>query len=133
MKKFSAAWKASKQARKQRKYRFNANLHLRHKMISSNLSKELRKKYRRSVPLRKGDSVRIMRGKFKGKTGKINEVDLKKLKVGIEGMQKQKKDGTKVNIYFHPSNLQIQELSLEDKERLKMINRNREKEEKNAS
>ena len=135
-KKFSVAWNSSKQARKKRKYLANAPLHLRHKLMSANLSKELRKKYgRRSFPVRKNDIVNIMRGKFKKKTGKINNIDLKKLRVSIENIQNQKKDGTKVNVYFKPSNLQIQELILDDKERMKAIERkmNKNKEKENAS
>ena len=42
---YSSKWKASKQPRKQRKLRANAPLHVKHKMMSSNLDKELRKKY----------------------------------------------------------------------------------------
>jgi len=122
--KFSTSWIASKQPRKQRKYRYNLPLHLRHKLLSANLSKDLRKKYsRRSFPLRKSDTVKIMRGKFKKKTGKVSIVNLSKLKVAIEGVQVQKKDGTKVNIYFDPSNLQIIELNLEDTERTKSLGR----------
>ena len=121
-KEFSTKWIASKQKRKQVKYRENAPLHIKHKLMSSNLNKELRKKYsRRSFPIRKGDKVKIMRGKFSGKEGKINKVDLKRLRVSIEGIQTQKKDGTKVNVYFNPSKLQIQELNLEDKKRLGAI------------
>ncbi len=117
-KEFSTHWKASKQPRKQRKYRAEAPLHLRRKMLGANLSKELRKKYsRRSFSLRKGDTVKIMRGEFEGKTGKIAGVNLVKLKVTIEGIQNTKKDGTKVNVIFDPSNLQIQGLNLDDKER----------------
>ena len=116
--KFSIKWKASKQVRKKRKYLANAPLHLRHKIMSSNLSKELRKKYsRKSFPVRKGDNVKVMRGKFKGKSGKISNVDRQKIRVSVENLQTQKKDGTKVNVYFNTSNLQIQELSLEDKKR----------------
>jgi len=133
MKKFSKFWKGSSKARKQRKYLANAPLHLRHKMISGNLSKELRKKYaRRSFPIHKGDKVKVMRGKFKGKEGKINNINLKKLRMSIEGIQKQKKDGTKINVYFHPSKLQILELVLEDKKRIKAIERKINKENKNA-
>jgi len=131
-KKFSKSWKSSKQKRKQRKYRANAPLHIRKKMVSGNLSKELRKKYsRKSFSLRKGDKVKVMRGAFKGKTGKILRVDLKKLKVTIEGLQRTKKDGSKVNIWFDPSNLQIIELNLDDKKRLKKIQK-KETGEKNA-
>ena len=76
--KFSKHWIGSKQPRKQRKYRANAPLHVRHKMISANLNKDLRKKYgKRSFPLRKADNVKIMRGEFKNKTGKVASVDLK--------------------------------------------------------
>ncbi|MBU1136442.1 MAG: 50S ribosomal protein L24 [Nanoarchaeota archaeon] len=115
---FSNSWKSSKQPRKQRKYRAKAPLHIKHKMMSANLDKELRKKYsKKSFPVKKGDLVKIMRGKFKGKTGKINKVNLRKLKISIEGMQTQKKDGTKINVYFDPSNVQIKELDLKDSRR----------------
>ncbi len=60
-KKFSDKWKASKLPRKQRKYLANAPLHIKRKFLSANLSKELRKKHgKRSIPIRKGDTVRIM-------------------------------------------------------------------------
>jgi len=122
--KFSKNWIASKQPRKQRKYRANAPLHIKRKFMSANLDKELRKKYgKRSFVLKKGDSVKIMIGKFKKKTGKIGSVDLKKSRVSIEGIQRTKKDGSKVNIWFTPSNLQIKELNLEDSKRKKAIER----------
>jgi len=109
----------SKKPRKQRKARFEAPLHLRHVLISSNLSKELRKKYnRRSFPLRKGDDVKIMRGGFKNKKGKIALINLQKMKIYVEGIQKTKKDGTKISIPLEPSNLQIIGLNLEDKQRV---------------
>ncbi len=121
---FSKYWEASKQPRKQRKYLAKAPLHIKHKFLSANLSKELRKKYqRRSFPLRKGDVVKIMRGRFKKKQGKLAILNLKRTKVSIEGMQRTKKDGTKVNVFFHPSKLQIQELNLDDIKRLKSIER----------
>lgn len=118
--KFSTSWKASKQPRKQRKYLINAPLHLKGKAMSSTLSKELRKKHgKRSIRARKGDEVKVMRGKFKGKQGKVDIVNLSKMKVSIEGIQNSKKDGTKVNMWFHPSNLMIVSLNLDDQKRLK--------------
>ena len=131
-KKFSVSWKSSRQKRKQRKYLANAPLHLRQKQLSSSLNKELKKKYnRKSINLRKGDSVRVLSGKFRGKTGKVSILNLKKFRVSIEGVQIQKKEGTKVNITFHPSKLQIQELNLDDKRRLEKLNK-KQKENKNA-
>ena len=117
-KKFSTRWKSSKQPRKQRKYIANAPLHIKMKLTGVNLSKELRKKYqKRSVPLRKKDTVKIMRGKFKGKKGKVIKVLLKTQKVEVEGIQIKKQDGSKVNIKLRPSNFQIIELNVEDKKR----------------
>ena len=127
-KKYSNSWKGSKQPRKQRKYRANAPLHTRHKMASANLSKELRKKYsKRNFPIRKGDSVRIMRGEFRGKTGKVAEVNMKKLKILVEGINRTKKDGVKVGVLFDISNLQIKELNLTDKKRKIALERKNEK------
>jgi len=109
--KFSTKWKSSKQPRKQRKYLANAPLHLRKKFLSVNLSKELRKKQKkRNMIVRKGDTVKVMRGKFKKKRGKVLAVDLKKTKLNVEGIQIKKQDGSKINVKMRPSNLQIVEL-----------------------
>jgi len=131
--KFSTHWKSSKQPRKQRKYAANAPLHLKKKFVSANLSKDLRKKQRkRSIPLRKGDIVKIMRGKFKGKQGKITEIKLKTQKIFIEGIQIKKKDGSKTSVPLKPSILQIIELNTEDRKRkitrTKIMNKVKQKE-----
>jgi len=117
-KEFSKKWKASKQPRKQRKYLANAPLNLRKKMISANLSKELREKHgKRNIPLKKGDTVKVMKGKYKKHKGKVMKIDLKLSKIIIEGVQVKKQDGSKVDVKLQPSNLQIVELNLEDKKR----------------
>lgn len=119
-KEFSKHWKASKQPRKQRKYLANAPLHIRKEFLSVNLSKELRNKHKkRNLPLKKNDIVKVMRGKFKGKKGKVLSVDSKELNVEVEGLQVQKKDGSKVNVNMRPSNLQITELNEDDNKRIK--------------
>ncbi|MBS3088309.1 50S ribosomal protein L24 [Candidatus Pacearchaeota archaeon] len=120
--KFTSSWKSSVQPRKQRKFRHNAPLHTRHKFLNSNLSKSLRQKHsKRSLPLRKGDEVLVMRGSFKKKKAKIEQIDLKRTRVSLENINRTKKDGTKVAVWFHPSSLQIQALNLDDKERLKKL------------
>ena len=132
-KKFSTKWKSSKQPRKQRKYLANAPLHLKKKFISVNLSKELRKKHgKRNVPVRKGDIVKIMRGKFKKKQGKVTEVKSKISKIIAEGIQIKKLDGSKANVKLQPSNLQIIELNLEDRKRMKKLESKKNKEEKES-
>lgn len=123
-KKFSIGWKASKRPSKQRKYRMNAPLHVKRKFLSTNLSKPLRRKYlRRNFYVRKGDTVKVLRGKFKGRTSKISSLDMHKLRVFLEGVQVSKRDGTKANVHFDPSNLQITDLALEDKKRIRSLER----------
>lgn len=130
-KEFSKKWIASRQIRKQRKYRANAHITIKKKMMASNLNKDLRKRYsRKSMAVRKGDSIKVMRGEFKGKTGKISIIDLMRMKVAIEGIQITKKDGTKINVFFQPSNLQIQELNLDDKKRFQSIEKTNKEEKK---
>jgi len=129
--KFSNKWIGSKQPRKQRKYLANAPMHIRHKLLSVHLAKELIKKYgKRNFPVKKGDVVKIMKGEYKKKTGKIAEVDMKKLKVLIDGIYKSKKDGTKIKVYFQPSNLMITELNTDDKKRTEALNRKNTKKKK---
>jgi len=130
-KKFSTSWKASSQPRKQRKYLANAPLHIRKKFVSVNLSKELRKKHgKRNIPVKKGDVVKIMRGKFKKKQGKVTAVKLKTSKIIVEGIQTKKTDGSKVNNPLRASNLQIIELNLEDRKRMKKLNVKKEEKQK---
>ena len=133
--KYSTHWRSSSQPRKQRKFLANAPLHIKHSFLSSNLSKTLRKQHgKRSIPIRNGDEVLIMRGSFKKKKAKVTSVNHKRTRITLEGMQRTKKDGTKVNVFFHPSSVQIQALNLEDKERIASINKNKPKqEEKNVS
>ncbi len=114
----------SKAPGKQRKFLHTAPLHLKRKILSGHLSKELREKYkRRGFPIKKGDEVKVMRGKFKGKTGKIAKVNYKKYRVYIDGVTRKRTVGTETQISFHPSKLQIINLNFDDKRRMKLLER----------
>jgi large subunit ribosomal protein L24 len=92
--------------------------------MSVNLSPELREQYkRRSIPLRTGDSVKVVRGDFRDHEGKVEKIDLKNYRVMIEGASVQKPDGNKVYHAVHPSNIVIIELDLDDDERNQIIER----------
>ena len=92
--------------------------------MRSHLSEELRKKHgKRSIGLRKGDKVKILRGQFKKHEGKVERIDLRNTLVFVNGTESVKKDGTKKLLGMNPSNLMITELSLEDKSRQKIIER----------
>ncbi|MBU1245592.1 MAG: 50S ribosomal protein L24 [Nanoarchaeota archaeon] len=122
--KFSKNWIKSKQPRKQRKYLANAPIHIRKRFIVSTFSEELRKKYtRRNFRLRKGDKVKIMKGQFKNRIGKVERINIKQRKIYIQGIENIRKDGTKAFYPIHPSNLMITELFLEDKKRKDALER----------
>ena len=88
--------------------------------MSATLSKELRAKHgRRSLEVRKGDEVKVMRGKFAGKQGKVDVVNMNKLKIGIEGITRTKTGGEKVAVLTHPSNVKIIAINSDDKKRMK--------------
>lgn len=115
---FSTSWKSSTQPRKQHKYIHNAPLHRKQKTLHVHLSPELRKKYHfRNVQVKKGDKVKLLRGQFAKKEGKVETVDLKWGKLFVTGVEQIKKDGTKRPYPLHPSNLMILELDLADRYR----------------
>jgi large subunit ribosomal protein L24 len=106
----------SVKARKQRKVYFNAPLHKRQKNIASHLEENLLLKYdRRRIPLIRGDTVKVMRGAFKGHEDKVTKVHTKDYTVEVEGVTLVKADGKKIAKPIHPSNLLITKLNLTDK------------------
>jgi large subunit ribosomal protein L24 len=118
-KKFSTSWKGSKQPRKQRKYRYNAPIHLRGRFLNAPLSEELVKKHGvKRIRIRVGDKVKVMRGKFKGKEGKVELVNIKKSTAYVFGTELTKKDGSKGKFPIHASKLMIIDMSADDKTRL---------------
>lgn len=110
----------SSQPRKQRKRLFNAPLHKRQKLMAAPLSPELRKELgRRSLPVRKNDTVKILRGRFRGHTGKVIRVSLKKLRIYVEGATTKRSDGKEVPVPIHPSKVMIIELERSDERRFR--------------
>ncbi|MDW8040518.1 MAG: 50S ribosomal protein L24 [Nitrososphaerota archaeon] len=118
-----AAAKTSRPS-KQRSRLFQASDHIRYKHFAAPLSPELRKIYTtRSLPLRAGDTVRVMRGDRKGFEGKVSRIDRKKYRLYVEGLTREKVDGTTVFIPVHPSKVMITKLNLDDKWRKKILER----------
>ena len=110
----------SKQPRKQRKALYNAPAHARGKHLSASLSKDLRAKVgKRSLPIRTGDKVSVVRGDFKGHEGEVLSVDYTSYKVTIEDVTLSKPDGTATFLPVDPSNVMIIEADLKDDRRIK--------------
>lgn len=105
----------SSQPRKMRKRMINAPHHIRGKLLSAPLSEELREKYgRRSFTIRKGDTVRIMRGEYKGVEGKVTQVFRKEGRIAVEGITREKVAGGTIPIKIHASKVMITSLNLDD-------------------
>ncbi len=125
--KFSTSFKSSKKPRKQRVYRKKAPLHIKQKFASCHLSKDLKKKHNlRSMILKKGDKIKVVRGQHKGKTGAVDKVFLRDEKAIIGGIEISKKDGSKTPYKITISNMIITELNLDDKKRQKVLDRKKE-------
>ncbi len=89
------------------------------KQLGSALSKDLHKKYgKRSVRVIEGDSIKIVRGEFKGVDGKISKISTQKSSVSIEGIKKEKTKGDKFDVYIHTSNLVVTSLNTGDRWRM---------------
>jgi len=110
------------QPRKQRKMLFQAPLHIRHKHFSAPLSPSLKaSRHISSIPVRKGDTVKIMRGDRKGSEGKVTKVDRQKYRLFVDGVTREKVDGTTVLAPIHPSKVMITSLNLDDKWRSRSL------------
>ena len=119
--------KRVKDPRKQRKKLYSAPAHVRHKLMAAPLSPELVKSRGiKSLPVRKGDTVRVVRGDRKGFEGKISRVDLKNYRLYIEGLTREKVDGTTIFISLHPSKVLIKNLNLDDRWRKSAIERKKQ-------
>ena len=109
---------------KQRKRMHQAPLNERYRRFSAPLSPKLEEKRNtNSVPVRTGDTVKIMRGDRKGFEGKVSRVDRKKYRIFVDGATREKVDGTTTLIPIHPSKVMITRLNLDDKWRRKVLER----------
>ncbi|UCE73479.1 MAG: 50S ribosomal protein L24 [Methanomassiliicoccales archaeon] len=117
--------KKSKKPRKQRKTLYEAPLHKRRKMISSHLSskylEDIKHYYPRSVIVRKGDTVKIVRGSLAGHMGKVESIDTRSMRITVDGATISKADGTQIAVKIHPSNVIITKLDLSDTIRKKKL------------
>ncbi len=110
----------SSKPRKQRRFRFNAPMHVRQHFVHSHLDKALRAKLgikRRSVQISKGDTVKVMAGSKKGTTGKVIRVSLRTGRINIDSLVKKTAKGKEFNVPLSASNVYITDLNLSDKVR----------------
>jgi len=101
---------------------YRATIQTRNKQLASPLSKELRKKYgKRNVRVTEGDTVRILRGEFKGVDGKVEKVSAPSNSITVAGIKKEKTKGDKFDVYINSSNVIVTALNTNDKWRMSKL------------
>jgi large subunit ribosomal protein L24 len=119
---------------KQRKLAFTAPSHIRRKLLAAPLSSALRERYGvRAFPVRKGDTVKILRGDFSGIEGKVSETSTEKGRVFVEGVTREKVSGTSTKVSVHVSKVMITNLNLDDKWRAQSLERRKRTRETEAA
>ncbi|MBO3763170.1 MAG: 50S ribosomal protein L24 [Thermoproteota archaeon] len=109
----------SKKPSKQRKMLYNLPLHKRKLLVRAHVADSIKEKYKiKAITLRKNDEVVIIKGDYKGVKGLVTKVDRKKGKIYIEGVTREKADGTVLPIPISPSNVVVTKLDLSDKKRI---------------
>jgi len=97
---------------------------MRHRLFAAHLSPELTASHLvKTFPVRSGDTVRVMRGDHKGSEGKVTRIDKKKYRIYVEGLTREKVDGTQIFVPIHPSKVMVTQLNLDDKWRKKILER----------
>ena len=110
----------SSKPKKQRKFHYDKPLHMKQQGLASHLDKKLAKQLeKRSIPIRKGDTMKVMRGGMKGKSGKITGVNYRKGIVFIENVMRKKANGEEVQVPLKASNLLVVDLDKSDAKRFK--------------
>uniref|UniRef100_A0A7S3J9X9 KOW domain-containing protein n=1 Tax=Euplotes harpa TaxID=151035 RepID=A0A7S3J9X9_9SPIT len=114
----------SSSRRKNRKRHFAAPSHIRRKIMSCPLSKQLREQHGvRSMPVRRGDQVTVVRGFYKSKSGRVKHVSRHRWSIWCKKISHEIYNGKTVGIALHPSNCVITRLDCSKKDRMEIIER----------
>ena len=93
-------------------------------LLSASLSAELVQEHKvRSLGVRNGDTVAVLRGNFQDVEGKVSRVNRKTGYVYVEGVTREKADGSARQIPIHSSKIVIRRLVLDDKRRKEVLQR----------
>lgn len=113
---------SSIQPRKQRKFRYNAPIHIRGAFLNAPLAADLREKYgKRSFRVVTGDTVKVLRGESKGTEGVVDKVDVKNSKVIVHGVSIKKANGEDAPKPIDPSKVMITKLNTKDSIRMSRL------------
>jgi len=109
----------SKKPSKTRKALYEMPKHKKAKEVASHLSEKLAEEFgKRSITIRKNDIVKIMRGKFSGKEGKITSVDRKRNKIYVEKIGAKKSNGEERQVPIDASKVMVIDIDRTDRKRV---------------
>ena len=112
----------SRQPRRQRRAMYEADLFERRKRTSVPLSRELRGRYgRRSLPVRKGDTVRVLRGSYVGREERVARVDRRSYTVTLDNVTAKTGEAKLKQLPIRPSALVLTRLNLADPWRRRVL------------
>lgn len=111
----------SSSRRTQRRNQLGAPSSVKRKLMSCHLMKSLREQYKvRSVPIKRGDEVKILKGKAKGKSGKVVQVYRKRNVIYVDKVNGEKQNGQTVFLPIRPSNCVVEKMFI-NKDRTKRL------------
>ncbi|MGC1122246.1 MAG: 50S ribosomal protein L24 [Candidatus Methanofastidiosia archaeon] len=114
----------SKHPRRQRKVLYTAPVHRKRRMMTAPLSEDLQNRYGvKRLPVKTKDKVLVARGDFAYTEGEVVEVDLRRMRIHIDGVTIERADGTERYYPVHPSKVVITDLNLKDDRRSRIIER----------
>ena len=109
--------------RTQRKLQLSAPSSIKRRLMSCHLAKTLRDEHKlRALPIKRGDEVKILKGKWKGKKGKVVQVYRRRSIIHVDKIQREKQNGQTVFFPIRPSYCIIEKL-VNNKDRKKTIER----------
>lgn len=112
----------SRLPRRQRKAVFTASTFERRKRMAVPLSRDLRRRYgRRQVPIRKGDTVRILSGSYVGREERVAKIDRKSYSVTLDNVTGKTADAKLKPLPIRTSHLLLTKLNLADPWRRRVL------------
>ena len=105
--------------RAQRKLQLSAPSSIKRRLMSCHLNKTLRDQYK---IIKRGDEVKILKGKSKGKLGKVVQVYRRRNVIYVDKVNREKQNGQSVFLPIRPCHCVIEKLLI-NKDRTKTIER----------
>jgi len=110
----------SSKPKKQRKFHYSKPLHRKQQGLAVHLDRKLRQELgARSIPVRKNDGVKVVRGSKRGTSGKVTAVNYMGGTVFIDKVLRKKANGEEVQVPVNASNLLLVDADRSDARRFK--------------